>query len=260
MTSALEILDGAAVERYSRQLLLREVGEAGQVLLSQAHAVVVGCGGLGVPAALYLGAAGVGRVTLLDPDQVALDNLNRQVIYRTDQLGEPKAELLAQAIAQLNPTIEVTARQVSVSETSTVSLLDGADLVLECSDDPLTKFLVNDHCVPRGIPLVVGGAVGMAGQVVAVPRGAACYRCLFGGPPTIPGASCRDAGVLGPVVGVIGSLQALEGIKLICAPGQDQGGRLLDFDAAAVRWREVRFPIDPSCRAHGGRTLGNGHN
>ncbi|HEY6538355.1 MAG TPA: HesA/MoeB/ThiF family protein [Candidatus Dormibacteraeota bacterium] len=257
MTSILPVLGGQEVERYSRQLLLQEIGEAGQLRLAQSHAVVVGCGGLGVPAALYLGAAGVGRLTLVDPDQVALDNLSRQVAYRTDEVGRSKAALLAARIAELNPTIQVDARAEAVSPSSVEALIADADIVLECSDDPTTKFLVNDRCVPLGIAVVVGGAVGLNGQVVAVPAGAACYRCLFGEPPADGGRSCREAGVLGPLVGVIGSLQALVAIKSICALGHDQGGRLLDFDALAVRWREVRFPLDPSCRAHGGRTLGN---
>jgi molybdopterin/thiamine biosynthesis adenylyltransferase len=258
MTAAVQGLNAAAVERYSRQLLLREVGEAGQLRLGQATAAVVGCGGLGVPAALYLGAAGVGRLVLIDPDQVSLDNLNRQVAYRTEEVGQPKAALLGARISELNPTISVETHSEAVSAASIGELLAAADVVLECSDDPLTKFLVNDHCVPRGKGMVIGGAVGLAGQVVAVPSGGACYRCLFGGPPTDLGQSCREAGVLGPLVGMIGSLQALEAIKLIFGPAQETGGRLLDFDAAAVRWREVRFPLDPSCPAHGGRTLGNG--
>jgi molybdopterin/thiamine biosynthesis adenylyltransferase len=250
MTSATHILDEAAVERYSRQLLLRDIGEAGQLRLSSARVAVVGCGGLGVPAALYLGAAGVGRLILIDPDQVALDNLNRQVAYRTDEIGESKATVLAQRIGELNPTVEVGARQESVDSLSLAALLSDADVVLECSDDPVTKFLINDFCVGQGIGLVVGGAVGLAGQVVTVPRGAACYRCLFGAPPVGPAQTCREAGVLGPLVGMIGSLQALEAIKLISGIGRETGGRLLDFDAITARWREVRFPLDPTCTAH----------
>jgi molybdopterin/thiamine biosynthesis adenylyltransferase len=250
MSSATHILDEAAVERYSRQLLLREIGEAGQLRLTNARVAVVGCGGLGVPAALYLGAAGVGRMILIDPDQVALDNLNRQVAYRTNEIGEPKATMLAQRIGELNPTVEVGSRQASVDSHSLEALLSDADVVLECSDDPVTKFLVNDFCVGQGIGLVVGGAVGLAGQVVTVPPGAACYRCLFGAPPADPGQTCREAGVVGPLVGMIGSLQALEAIKLISGFGRETGGRLLDFDAITARWREVRFPLDPTCRAH----------
>jgi molybdopterin/thiamine biosynthesis adenylyltransferase len=256
MTSATHVLDAAAVERYSRQLLLRELGEAGQLRLTQAQVAVIGCGGLGVPAALYVGAAGVGRLTLIDPDQVALDNLNRQVAYRTDEVGLPKAKVLAEHILELNPTIEVSARQESLDSLSLRALLSGADLVLECSDDPVTKFLVNDFCVGEGIGLVVGGAVGLAGQVVTVPPGAACYRCLFAAPPASGAQTCREAGVLGPLVGMIGSLQALEAIKLISGIGRETGGRLLDFDAITARWREVRFPLDPTCSAHregGGR-------
>lgn len=259
-TPVTRTLDEAAVERYSRQLVLQEVGEAGQLRLAQARVVVVGCGGLGVPAALYLGAAGVGQLTLIDPDRVSLDNLNRQVAYRTDELGSPKAALLAKRVREVNPTIDVAAREEAVTRASAQALLASSDVVLECSDDPETKFLVNDYCTQEGIGLVVGGAVGVAGQVVTVPPGGACYRCLFGGPPESPAQSCRDAGVLGPLVGMIGSLQALEAIKLICVIGQEPFGRLLDFDAVAARWREVRFPPDPSCAAHTGASAGNGHN
>ncbi|MGH7704918.1 MAG: HesA/MoeB/ThiF family protein [Candidatus Dormibacteria bacterium] len=250
-------LDEVAVERYSRQLLLRELGEAGQLRLAEATLVVVGCGGLGVPAALYLGAAGVGRLLLVDPDHVTLDNLNRQVAYRSDELGKAKAQLLAARVHELNPTISVRASRQSVRQATIARLLAGADLVVECSDNPPTKFLVNDYCVPRGIGVVIGGAVGLAGQVVAVPPGAACYRCLFREPSPGLAVSCREAGVLGPVVGTIGSLQALEAIRMLCGVGQDHGGRLIDFDASVVRWREVRFPLDPACPAHGGRPLGN---
>lgn len=256
----MEALDDASIERYSRQILLPEVGAPGQTRLAQARVALVGCGGLGVPAGLYLGAAGVGRLTLIDPDAVSLDNLNRQVAYRTDDLAAPKAALLAKRILEINPTIEVVALQEAVSPASVRTLLGGAEVVLECSDDPETKFLVNDFCTGEGIGLVVGGAVGLAGQSVTVPPGGACYRCLFGGPPNIPAQSCRDAGVLGALVGIIGSLQALEAIKLICDIGQEPFGRLLDFDAVSARWREVRFPPDPSCPAHAGVLAGNGHN
>lgn len=260
MPAAISALDEAAIERYSRQLLLREVGEPGQLRIASAYVAVVGCGGLGVPAALYLGAAGVGRLLLIDPDQVAIDNLNRQVAYRTAEVGQAKAGLLADKVQELNPSIRVEARRERVSGATISSLLGEVDLVLECSDDPLTKFLVNDFCSAAGIALVVGGAVGLAGQLVTVPSGGACYRCLFGGPPADQGSSCREAGVLGPVVGIVGAFQALEAIKLICGMTSDPGGRLLDFDALAARWREVRFPIDPSCPAHAGAPSANGHN
>lgn len=254
MTTALEVLDAAAVERYSRQLLLREVGESGQLRLAQAQAVVVGCGGLGVPAALYLGAAGVGRLLLVDPDRISLDNLNRQVAYRTDEIGEPKAALLRTRVQQLNPAIAVESRAEAVNEDSIGRLLAEADVVLECSDDPITKFLVNDFCVREGIAVVVGGAVGLAGQVVAVPPGGACYRCLFGSPPADLGQSCREAGVLGPVVGLIGSLQALEAIKLICGWGLDPGGgSLTSTGPPSGGGRSASRSIPAAGRMPGGR-------
>ncbi|MGH7639571.1 MAG: HesA/MoeB/ThiF family protein [Candidatus Dormibacteria bacterium] len=256
MSTGAPALDAAAVERYSRQLLLKEVGERGQLRLARARVAVVGCGGLGVPAALYLGAAGVGRLLLLDPDRVELDNLNRQVAFRTEEVGLPKAHLLAARIRELNPTIEVEARAEAVGQGSIGALLEEVEAVLECSDDPRVKFLVNDACAKRGVGVVIGGAVGLAGQVVAVPPGCPCYRCLFHEPPRDRTLSCREAGVLGPVVGTIGSIEALEAIRMLCGIGPGGGGRLLDFDAATVRWREVRFPFSPGCTVHGRAAAG----
>ncbi len=238
------------VERYSRQLLLPEVGEAGQLRLRQARVTVVGCGGLGVPAALYLGAAGVGRLRLVDPDRVELDNLQRQLAYRTSDLGRSKVEVLAERLSELNPEVTPEPCPEALGGPGLAPLLEGSELVLECSDDPQLKFAVNDHCVPRGVPLVVGGAAALSGQLVVVPAGGACYRCLFLRPPAGGRNACREQGVLGPLVGAIGALQALEAIKLICGIGTETQGRLLDFEAGDSRWREVRFPLDPQCPAH----------
>ncbi|MGH7611589.1 MAG: HesA/MoeB/ThiF family protein [Candidatus Dormibacteria bacterium] len=243
-------LSAQEIERYSRQLLLRELGEAGQLRLRQARATLVGCGGLGVAAALYLGAAGVGSLRLVDFDVVALDNLNRQVAYATPDVGHPKAEVLAARVLSLNPTISVAHVRERVDSDNAAQVLADADLVLECSDDPELKFLINDRCAAAGLALVVGGAVGFQGQVVAVPEGAPCYRCLFGSPPAGATENCRAAGVVGPLVGVIGALQALEGLRLLAGLDQGLGGRLLDFDGLRGHWREVRFPRDPRCPAH----------
>ncbi|MGH7608639.1 MAG: HesA/MoeB/ThiF family protein [Candidatus Dormibacteria bacterium] len=253
-------LDDQAVERYSRQLLLGEIGERGQLRLLGGRVVIIGCGGLGVAAALYLGGAGVGHLTLVDPDRLELDNLNRQVAYRTAELGQKKAELLARRVAELNPNIEVRAVLERLEAPNLASTLGDADVVLECSDDPVTKFEVNDFCAARGRSLVVAGAIGFSGQLVTVPPGAPCYRCLFGGAPAGVANSCREAGILGPVVGVVGAMQALEAVKLLSGLGDDLGGRLLDFDALTARWREVRFPKDPGCPAHGGAGSAPGDN
>jgi molybdopterin/thiamine biosynthesis adenylyltransferase len=244
-------LEDAEVERYSRQLLLPEIGEAGQLGLRRTSAVVVGCGGLGGPAALFLAAGGVGRVRLIDPDLVELDNLHRQVAFRSSDVGKPKAELLAQSLRLLNPLVSVEAVVAALDEESVGPVLAGADLVLECSDDPATKFLINQVCVHSRTALVVGGAIGFAGQLVVVAPEAACYRCLFNTVPPGAATSCRAAGVFGPLVGVVGALQALEGMKLALGLGRSSPeGRLLDFDALRSRWRELTFPIAPDCGLH----------
>jgi molybdopterin/thiamine biosynthesis adenylyltransferase len=246
-----ERLEDAEVERYSRQLLLPEVGEAGQLRLGRALAVVVGCGGLGGPAALFLAAAGVGRIRLPDPDRLELDNLHRQVAFRTADIGRPKAELLAEELRRLNPLVLAEPMVAKVSEGSVDTILEGADLVLECSDDPATKFLVNEWCVRQGTALVVGGAIRFSGQLVVVAPGAACYRCLFLGPPAQAAASCREAGVIGPLVGVVGALQALEGMKLVLGLVRPTtAGRLIDFEALSARWRELPFLKSAACGLH----------
>ena len=229
-----ERLGDAEVERYSRQLLLPGVGEAGQLRLGRALTVVVGCGGLGGPAALFLAAAGVGRIRLADPDRVELDNLHRQVAFRTADIGRPKAELLAEELRRLNPLVLAETVVAEVGHGSVDGILEGADLVLECSDDPATKFLVNDRCVRQATALVVGGAIGFSGQLVVV-------------------ASCREAGVIGPLVGVVGALQALEGMKLILGLVRPTtAGRLIDFEALSGRWRELPFPKAAACGIHQG--------
>lgn len=244
-------LEDAEVERYSRQLLLPEIAETGQLRLGRTSAVVVGCGGLGGPAALFLAAGGVGKVRVVDPDRVELDNLHRQVAFRSADVGKPKAELLAQQLRLLNPLVSVEAVVTGVGEESVGPILEGSDLVLECSDDPATKFLINDRCVTSRTALVVGGAIGFAGQLVVVAPGAACYRCLFNAPPPGAAASCRAAGVIGPLVGVVGALQSLEGMKLALGLFRSStAGRLLDFDALRSRWRELTFPIAPGCGLH----------
>ncbi len=246
-----DLLSDSEIERYSRQLLLPGMGEASQLRLRRATAVVVGCGGLGGQAALYLAGAGVGRLRLVDPDRVALDNLHRQVAFRGADLGRPKVVALAAELFARNPQIEIEAVDLTLGEESVGELLASADMVLECTDDPLSKFTVNDWCAARQIPLVVGGAIGFSGQVVVVSPGAPCYRCLFHSPPEGAIRTCREAGVMGPLVGVVGSLQALEAIKAL-AGLVDGGrrGRLVDFDGLTGRWRTIAFDRDRGCPAH----------
>jgi molybdopterin/thiamine biosynthesis adenylyltransferase len=243
-------LDEDELIRYSRQIVLREVGGAGQLRLRSAAVAVVGAGGLGSPAVLYLAAAGVGRITVIDDDRVALDNLQRQVLHDTASLGEPKVESARRRVAALNPGVRVDTLERRLDAACATALLAGHDLVLDGSDNFSTKFAVNDACVGLGICAVIGGVVRFDGQVVVVPPGAPCYRCLFGGEPPaglVPG--CRAAGVLGAVAGMVGCLQAAEALRHLLGAGEEQGGRVLVLDALRPRLRSVVFPRDPGCRA-----------
>jgi adenylyltransferase/sulfurtransferase len=236
--------------RYSRQIVLREVGGAGQLRLRSAAVAVVGAGGLGSPAVLYLAAAGVGRITVIDDDRVALDNLQRQVLHDTASLGETKVESARRRVAALNPAVRVDTLERRLDADGAAALLAGHDLALDGSDNFPTKFAVNDACVRLGICAVIGGVVRFDGQVVVVPPGAPCYRCLFGDEPPaglVPG--CRAAGVLGAVAGMVGCLQAAEALRYLLGAGDEQGGRVLVLDALRPRLRAVAFPRDPGCRA-----------
>jgi adenylyltransferase/sulfurtransferase len=236
--------------RYSRQIVLREVGGAGQLRLRSAAVAVVGAGGLGSPAVLYLAAAGVGRITVIDDDRVALDNLQRQVLHDTEAVGEPKVESARRRVTGLNPEVRVDTVERRLDAAGAVATLAGHDLVLDGSDNFSTKFAVNDACVRLGICAVIGGVVRFDGQVVVVPPGAPCYRCLFGDEPPaglVPG--CRAAGVLGAVAGMVGCLQAAEALRYLLAAGDGQGGRVLVLDALRPRLRAVPFPRDPGCPA-----------
>jgi adenylyltransferase/sulfurtransferase len=245
-----EELHDEELVRYSRQIVLREVGGAGQLRLRSAAVAVVGAGGLGSPAVLYLAAAGVGRITVIDDDRVALDNLQRQVLHDTASLGEPKVESARRRVAALNPAVRVDTLERRLDAAGATALLAGHDLVLDGSDNFSTKFAVNDACVRLGICAVIGGVVRFDGQVVVVPPGAPCYRCLFGDEPPpglVPG--CRASGVLGAVAGMVGCLQAAEALRHLLGAGEEQGGRVLVLDALRPRLRSVVFPRDPGCRA-----------
>jgi adenylyltransferase/sulfurtransferase len=236
--------------RYSRQIVLREVGGAGQQRLRSAAVAVVGAGGLGSPAILYLAAAGVGRLTLIDDDRVALDNLQRQIVHDTPAVGEAKTRSARRRVEALNPEVVVRTVERRLDAGNAAELLAGHHAVVDGSDNFSTKFAVNDACVRLGICAVVGGVIRFEGQVVVVPPGAPCYRCLFGDEPPanlVPG--CRAAGVLGAVAGMVGCLQASEALRHLLGAGEQQGGRLLLLDALRPRLRSVPFPRDPGCAA-----------
>ena len=233
------------VERYARHLVLREVGGSGQQALKSARVAIVGAGGLGAPAALYLAAAGIGTLTLIDPDVVDLSNLQRQVLFDTGDVGAAKVLVASRRLTALNPHIAVNAVQAALGETTATELLARHDLVLDGTDDFATRFAVNAACVAAGIPLV-SGAIGRWTGQVGVFHGRPCYRCLV--PEIPPGAeTCQAVGVVGALAGVIGSLMALEAIKLIAGAGEPLTARLLLYDALAGETRTVTLAADPDC-------------
>jgi molybdopterin/thiamine biosynthesis adenylyltransferase len=233
------------VERYARHLVLREVGGPGQQRLKAASCLIVGAGGLGAPASLYLAAAGVGTIILADPDTVDASNLQRQVIYTEADIGEPKAEAAPDRLHALNPHIFVAGYNGRFDETTADELVSGVDLVLDGTDDFATRFCVNAACVRHGKTLVTGAIGRWTGQV-GVFAGKPCYRCLV---PEIPpdAETCSAVGVVGALAGVIGSMMALEAIKLITGAGEPLLGRLAIYDALAAETRTVRVGADPDC-------------
>ncbi|WP_333587919.1 HesA/MoeB/ThiF family protein [Phenylobacterium sp.] len=235
----------AEVERYARHLVLREVGGPGQQKLKAARVAIIGAGGLGAPASLYLAAAGVGQITLIDPDVADLSNLQRQVIFRSDEVGTPKVEAAAAKLAALNPHVAVRPLQTALTAANAADLLDGADLVLDGTDDFATRFAVNAACVAHGKTLV-SGAIGRWTGQVGVFSGQPCYRCLV---PEIPpdAETCSAVGVVGALAGVIGSMMALEAVKVITGAGEPLAGRLLIYDGLAAETRTVKVGADPAC-------------
>ncbi|HWA64125.1 MAG TPA: HesA/MoeB/ThiF family protein [Caulobacteraceae bacterium] len=238
------------VERYARHLVLREIGGPGQQKLKAASVLIVGAGGLGSPAALYLAAAGVGRLGLVDPDVVSLSNLQRQVIYATADDGAPKVERAADRLGELNPHVHVEPIDEALTPANAAELMAGYDLVLDGTDDFATRFAVSDACVKTGRTLV-SGAIGRWTGQVGVFRGRPCYRCLV---PEIPpdAETCVAVGVVGALAGVIGSMMALEAVKILAGAGEPLAGRLLIYDALAGECRTVRIGPDPDCPVCGG--------
>ncbi len=233
-------------ERYARHILLKEIGGPGQQRLKAAVVAIVGVGGLGAPAALYLAAAGVGRLRLIDDDSVSLSNLQRQIVFRTADADAPKVERAAAALTALNPHVEIDVRTVRLTGANARDLLDGADLVLDGSDDFATRFAVNAACRAAGVALVSGAVGRWDGQVSVFKRGGPCYRCLVSEAP--PDAeTCARVGVVGALTGVIGSMMALEAIKEIAGAGEPLNGRVLIYDALAATARTVALSRDPAC-------------
>lgn len=233
------------IERYARHLVLREIGGPGQQKLKAARVLMVGAGGLGAPVALYLAAAGVGVIGLADPDTVSLSNLQRQILYRTGEEGQAKVDRAAKALHDLNPNVQVEAHTVAVDRSNARSVVQGYDLVLDGTDDFATRFAVAEACVCEGKTLV-SGAIGRWTGQVGVFAGQPCYRCLV---PEIPpdAETCSAVGVVGALAGVIGSMMALEAVKLVTGAGEPLTGRLLLYDALAAETRTVKLAADPAC-------------
>jgi molybdopterin/thiamine biosynthesis adenylyltransferase len=236
--------------RYSRHILLDEIGIEGQSRLLAAHALVIGAGGLGSPAALYLASGGVGRITLVDDDVVDLTNLQRQIMHVTARIGQPKAESGKQALSEINPEIEVTALRERAGPERLGELVRDASVVLDCSDNFATRHAVNRACVAAGVPLVAGAVIRFDGQLsVFDPRapGSPCYACLFPEDGKFEDAACSSMGVFAPLVGVIGAMQAAEAMKLLIGTGKSLAGRLLLLDGRAMEWTSIGVARSPGC-------------
>jgi molybdopterin/thiamine biosynthesis adenylyltransferase len=247
-------LSDPAIERYSRQLVLPEWGEAAQVALAEASVLVVGAGALGAPVAYYLAGAGVGRLGIADDDAVELSNLHRQLLHFTPDLGVPKAESAAAKLRFLNPEVVVDSYRVRLDADNAADLVAGHDVIVDCSDSFATRYALNAACCAAGVSLVEGGVLGLAGLVMSVrPGRTACYRCVFPAPPE-DAPRCADAGVLGPAAGVVGSLQALEAMKLLTgfAPAVTDGFFQLDLARGEIlRVHATRRAGCPDCGALG---------
>ena len=238
------------LDRYARHIILKEIGGAGQQRLLDAHAVLIGAGGIGAPAIQYLAAAGVGRLTVIDDDQVALSNLQRQVLFSAADVGRLKVEAAGDAVARLNPDVRLVAVPKRLNAANAADLLRGADVVLDGSDNFATRLAVADTARGLRIPLVSAAVGQFDGQLVLF-RGwevdKPCYRCLVGDDPDRPDVSCADQGVLGALTGALGSLAAIEAIRAIVPFGTDPAGTLLLVDALDFRFRTIALPKDPGC-------------
>ena len=239
--------------RYSRQIMLPQMDVAGQQKLIDATVLIVGMGGLGCPAAMYLAAAGVGHLIIADDDLVELTNLQRQVAYSQSMIGEPKVVSAQQTLLGLNPDLKITALQKRLEGSELGEAVGQADLIVDACDNFTTRFAINSACIEHGKPLVSGAAIRMEGQVTVFDSRnptSPCYQCLYSQGDD-ENASCSENGVMAPLVGIIGAVQAMEAVKLLTGIGESLTGRLLLLDASTLQWREMRLPRDSSCGACG---------
>lgn len=237
-------LSDEQLERYSRHITLKEIGVRGQKKLLTAKVLIIGAGGLGAPAAMYLAAAGVGTIGIADCDKVELSNLQRQIIHTTDDVGKTKVQSAAEAINALNPDVTVKTYHEYVSSKNIAAMIEEYDFIIDGADNFPTKFLINDACVLGHKPFCHAGILRFEGQLMTyVPGVSPCYRCVFEAPPpkdAVP--SCREAGVIGAMAGIIGSMQALEAVKYITGQGDLLTGNMLIFDGLKMQWRKIRLP------------------
>ncbi len=242
--------------RYSRHILLDDIGIEGQQKLLAAHALIVGAGGLGSPVALYLGSAGVGHISVVDHDTVDATNLQRQIAHQLSSVGQPKAVSVERAIAAINPDVAVSPIVEQVGNAELDALVQQADVVLDCTDNFATRHAINRACVKHRKPLVSGAAIGFDGQVTVFDArndASPCYACMFPEASQPEEAQCATMGIFAPLVGIIGSVQAAEALKLLLGVGQSLAGRLLMLDARRMQWTEVGIPRDarcPTCSNH----------
>ncbi|WP_455057687.1 thiazole biosynthesis adenylyltransferase ThiF [Jutongia sp.] len=241
------------LERYSRHIILQEVGVKGQKKLLNASVLIIGAGGLGAPAALYLAAAGVGTIGIVDADEVDLSNLQRQVIHTTNDVGKAKVKSAAETMEAINPDVTVKTYRTFVDSTNIMDLIKDYDFIIDGTDNFPAKFLINDACVMAGKPFSHAGIIRFKGQLMTyVPGEGPCYRCVFKNPPpkdAVP--TCKQAGVIGAMGGVIGSLQAMEAVKYIIGKGELLTGKLLTYDALKMEFHTIKLPKDHHCAVCG---------
>lgn len=239
------------LRRYSRQIMLPQIDITGQEKLLAANVLIVGAGGLGCPAAMYLATAGIGKIIITDHDDVDLSNLQRQIAHTTSDIGQAKTDSLKSTLKSLNPECQIETINKKLGQEKLESLIDGIDVVLDCTDNFDTRFAINRACVKHKTALVSGAAIRFEGQIMVydpTQKNSPCYQCLY--PDTgETEETCSENGVIAPLVGIIGSMQALETIKLLTNMGQISSGRLLIFDGLGMQWREFKTTADPECPA-----------
>jgi molybdopterin/thiamine biosynthesis adenylyltransferase len=255
----MAVMDDQQLLRYSRHILLDDIGIEGQEKLLAAHALVIGAGGLGSPVALYLASAGIGKITLVDHDTVDLTNLQRQVLHTTERVGQSKAVSGQKALAAINPDVDVVALCERADEARLAQLMASATVVLDCTDNFATRHAINHACVAARVPLVSGAAIRMDGQIAVFdPRSgeSACYACLFPPDQQFEEVQCSTMGVFAPLVGIIGTMQAAEALKLVAGIGESLANRLLLLDARTMEWTSIRTAKNTDCVVCGGSHAG----